>query len=263
MPTAVVRTYSGDGFIVAADGMARDGNNVTSLQKRKIFPFGSGASMAYSLAGRTGFGPDDRPGILFRFRDLIDEAGNAVLMDQYGTLTEYAYPLKQNIQRALTEKCSAENIQFDETPSPHPGERGATIAYMFMDGYYKSLESSVTIRFYRYERRFEADVFTPGIVLGAHFYHGSTRIHDLIQEGDQRFCTGPYVRPLEVALPHFSAAMCGAILYSRAYIEACSSAVARELDPFCETIGGKIHMVSITPKDGIKWVPGFEHEEVL
>ena len=37
------------------------------------------------------------------------------------------------------------------------------------------------------------------------------------------------------------------------YIKACS------LDPYClSTIGGHIHIATITPKDGFNWVAGFE-----
>lgn len=263
MPTAIVRTYTGDGFIIAADGMAQDNNKkVTSLEKQKIFPFGGTKLMAYSMAGQTKIGPDEGPETWFDFKKRIDAAVKSVSMDRDATLTLYAERLKNRIRRELTDRCQGDKIRFDDTPSPHPGERGATIVYVFIDGYYKTLESSVTIRFYRHDQRFEADVIPQGqLVPQAHFYHGSTVIHDLIQDSDPRFSTDRFLRPLEVPAPRLSEAALRVVLYSRLYIEACASPEGRALDDFCKTIGGKIHMVSITPKDGIDWVPGFEHIE--
>jgi hypothetical protein len=249
MPTAIVRTYySGDGFIVAADGMVSDQDNkVKSLEKRKIFPFGGNKTMVFSLAGRTMIGPGEGPEIWFDFRKRIDEAVQSVSMSRSPTLTLYAERIKTRILRELAETC--DKIQCDHK----------AIVQMFIDGYYRGSASSLTISFYRRAQDFQAEVIRQPLSSHNLFYHGSIQIHDLMQRNDSRFCTGPYIRALEEPVPLLSDAMRGAILYSRAYIEACSSAEARDLDPFCETIGGKIHMVSITPTDGIRWVPGFEH----
>jgi hypothetical protein len=43
--------------------------------------------------------------------------------------------------------------------------------------------------------------------------------------------------------------------YVRGYIEACSSPLALELDEaICKGIGGHIHVATITPSDGFRWV---------
>ena len=262
MPTAVVRTYSGDGFVIAADGMACDqDNNVTSLEKQKIFPFGGRKSMAYSLAGRSMIGPDEGPEIWFDFRQEIDKAVQSISMSRDVTLLKYAERLRKRICRELTAKCPTDKIHFDDTSSPHPGEIGSTLTWLFIDGYYKGLESSVMIRFYRHEQRFEAETYATQIVRGAYFCHGSEIIHNLIGKGDLRFCNDRYFRPLDKSLQHLSDDILRAINYSRAYIEACASPEARELDPFCAAIGGRIHIATVKPKDGFDWAPGFEPEE--
>jgi hypothetical protein len=40
------------------------------------------------------------------------------------------------------------------------------------------------------------------------------------------------------------------------YIAACSDPIALELDEFCHTIGGHIHVATVTPDHGFRWVPG-------
>jgi hypothetical protein len=261
MPTAIVRTYYGDGFIIAADGMARDqNNNETRLDKCKIYALGVGKHLAYSIAGRSKIGPDEGPEIWFDFRERIDGAVASISTSRVSTLTLYAERLKKRICRELTDECSNDKIHFDDAPSPHPGEKGYTLTYVFIDGYYKALESSVIIRFYRLNHRFRGEVFTPGLFRGAVFHSGSTVIQELIKENDPRFANDKYFRPLDSSLEHLSEDALRAIQYSRGYIEACASAEARALDVFCSTIGGDIHMALITEKDGFQWVPGFKPE---
>jgi hypothetical protein len=46
---------------------------------------------------------------------------------------------------------------------------------------------------------------------------------------------------------------------AHAYIKACSGPEALAMDPKpCAGIGGRVHIATITPKDGFQWVPGFE-----
>jgi hypothetical protein len=43
------------------------------------------------------------------------------------------------------------------------------------------------------------------------------------------------------------------------YIHACESKVGREIDPErAPGIGGRIHIATITPKEGAQWMPGFD-----
>jgi hypothetical protein len=43
------------------------------------------------------------------------------------------------------------------------------------------------------------------------------------------------------------------------FIRACSDPAALEVDPYtCAAIGGHIHIATITPRNGFRWVYGFE-----
>ena len=45
-----------------------------------------------------------------------------------------------------------------------------------------------------------------------------------------------------------------AIISSRSYIQAHSSAEAQLIDPECRRSGGHIHIAKITPTDGFQWI---------
>lgn len=256
MPTAIIPTYTGDGFVIAADGMA-DGTT-PSLTKRKIFKFGNNRSLAYAFSGRVAIGPHG-PDLWFDFRDAIDVAVQALSVDLYTTLSDYAKHLADHAYRVLIERCTSDLITFDDAT-----ELGAPLARVFVSGYFKQVASNVIIEFYRENRQFaKPKISDDPLVIGEPRRHGSHVVDALFAVKSPIFFNDRYLRPLQVCLPHFSEVMKGAVLYSRAYIEACGSEDARNLDPFCKTIGGKIHMASITPTDGIRWVPGFEHADKL
>ncbi len=257
MPTAIIRNYTGEAFVVAADGMAE--GTTPTLSRRKIFKFGDNKSLAYAFAGRVAIGPDEGPETWFDFRDRINQAVQSLSLDLYTTLSDYATHLADHAHRALVERCASHHLTFDNA-----AELGAPLACVFISGYFKQLASSVIIEFCRENRQFA----TPKVSVDEPIVrplrrHGSNVIDAYLHQNHPPFCSERYLRPLEVPLPHFSEAMKGAVLRSRQYIEVCSSPEARAMDDFCKTIGGKIHMVSITPTDGIQWIPGFEHEENL
>src|ERR1700686_1388779 len=121
------------------------------------------------------------------------------------------------------------------------------------------LRPGVIIEFYRENRQFaKPKVSDDDLIIEMPRRHSSFAIDALFYVKSPMFFNDRYFYPLEVSLPHFSEAMKGAVLNSRAYIEACISEEGRALDPSCKDIGGKIHMASITPNDGFHWVPGFE-----
>ncbi len=258
MPTAIIRNYTGDAFVIAADGIAqnKDGT-VTTRSRRKIFQFGDNKWLAYAFAGRVAIGPDEGTEILFDFRERINQAVQSLSLDVYPSLSEYATHLADHAHRALIGRCVSEQITFDNAT-----ELGVPIAYVFISGYFKQVASSVTIEFCRENRQFaKPKISLDELIIGMPRRHGSLALDALFYVKSPRFFNDRYLYPLQVPLPRFNEAMKGAVLESRAYIEACESDEARLLDDFCKTIGGKIHMASITPKDGFDWVPGFEPEK--
>ena len=253
MPTAIQSAFTNDGFIVSADGMAQGSGLI--LSRKKIFQFGSNKWLAYAFAGRVGIGPDEGPGFSFDFRKTIGRTAEAVSVNRFRTLEAYAVRLATDTQSVLREACRNTQITFDD------GALDTMLAYVIISGYFKEEAASVGIKFYRHNRRFAKPEVIP------HKLDTPVRIGSEMMSFLFNHKTHPlyyrYRRPPSVAVPRLSEAMVEAVIESRAYIEACESDEGRALDDFCKSIGGKIHMVSITPADGIQWVPGFEHEEAL
>jgi ATP-dependent protease HslVU (ClpYQ) peptidase subunit len=83
MPTAIIRNYTGDAFVIAADGIAQDKDGtVMTRSRQKIFQFGDNKWLAYAFAGRVAIGPDEGSEIWFDFRERINEAVLALPLNQ-------------------------------------------------------------------------------------------------------------------------------------------------------------------------------------
>jgi hypothetical protein len=255
MPTAILSTYTGDGFIVTADGMAQ--GTTPTLSRKKIFQFGGNKWLAYAFAGRVGIGTKEGPKFSFDFRTAIGERAQALSINRFATLAAYAARLAEDTQRMLREACRKDQITFHDTD----GVLDIVLAEIIISGYFKEEAATVQIKFSRHNRRFsKPEVITHNLVMPVRI--GSV-LMDLLFTQKTHPLYHRCRRPPSVPAPHLSEAMTNAIIESRAYIEACETDEARKLDDACFKIGGKIHMVSITPTEGIQWVPGFEHEDNL
>ena len=108
MSTAIVRMYVTDGFIVAADGRKYDSENhlILSDTAQKIFSIDSpGKSLAYSLTGVIGLGPNDSEDLGFNFEKEIAQAVTTARTSTEKTLDAYARVLARYITQGLT-RCA-------------------------------------------------------------------------------------------------------------------------------------------------------------
>jgi hypothetical protein len=84
-------------------------------------------------------------------------------------------------------------------------------------------------------------------------YSGPPRIAQLYGK-DPRFAE--FIREFDAPIVE---GLRGAAVSAIAYIEACGSSLGREIDPeHCSTVGGHIHMATITKGKGFEWIEGFE-----
>src|SRR6266568_644651 len=78
MSTAIVRTYTPDGFVIAADGRARraEDGKVETEKIQKIFPIGGSSSrfLAYSISGAATIASRDATEVAFNFVAEIKRA---------------------------------------------------------------------------------------------------------------------------------------------------------------------------------------------
>src|SRR5579872_1085234 len=255
MATAIFRAFTNDGFLIAADGrmQALDGT-IISETKQKIFSFGGNGSLAYSFTGRVGLGPVDGPDVMFDFIGQFKQTAQVISTRRSPTLVKYAHRLTQHLQRVLKERCSDGRIKFSDEPSRIPGEVGSTIAEAMIDGYYSGLPSCVRVRFYRLNGQLvEPEITSQELKAGGVWLHGFEMVGRLLCDKDPRFFNETSLRRLDTPLPHFSPGMHNAVIQARAYIEGCSSPEGLALNSkIASSIGGRIHMASVTKKDGFK-----------
>lgn len=104
VPTAIVRTYTTEGFVIAADSrhFDFDQRTVKSDRVQKIFAVKSpGVSLAYSIIGTVHIAAGDGSGDAF---DLVSEASKAtreIAADPAGSLLGYAAQLAERINTRL------------------------------------------------------------------------------------------------------------------------------------------------------------------
>lgn len=247
MPTAIVRTYTVEGFIIVADGLRFDmeSRKEEGDKEQKIFQFDcSTGPLAYSIAGNIAFGPDGGDGF-----DLLAEMKQALrpeVPSMPASLLDYVDILAERINSRLAEFAG-------HYPVNAPGDinQGYEIAHVFLDGYYENTPSRASIKFRCKDKQ---TLLAPRVDpdknnLGSPLIHGPREItYLLFRTADPRFTRfrRQAMRPEEATLQ-------SAIQEALGYIEACCSPEGREADPECMAVGGHIHIASITP-DGFQWV---------
>jgi hypothetical protein len=253
MATAIVRYYCPNGFLIAADGLVVKSEDKTVLNDhmQKIFPLPN-RSTAFSITGVAGLGlPGEDPEPRFEFLPVVREVAQTVSMKNCRYLSEYAAKVGRKVNQRLRATHQAQSL--DLPTECRDNEIGQTIAEIFFDGYLNEVPSRASARFYHEdgaiaEPHIEGNNLHEGI-----WYSGPSSLVPLYKS-DPRFAE--FMRPFEA--PILESLQFGAI-HARAYIEACSSPLGREIDPErCSTIGGHIHMATITKDKGFQWIEGFE-----
>lgn len=267
MSTAIVRTYTSEGFVIAADGRARgtDDWKVQTDEAQKIFPIGGSSTrfLAYSISGAASIPSRDATEMAFDFVKEINIATQALSARRYSSLGDYAKRAFRAVHQKLKDAKLAGRLDYPEAETLDPSERGSTIARVLIDGYHKGVPSRVKVRFF-HERQVLAglEVLQQELATGAQWYQGPEKVFDLMfggygESGNPMF-TAYEQRSVELVF-HPNETLRIYAQMAQAYISACSGSEAFAMDPqTCAGIGGRIHIATITPQDGFQWVPGYE-----
>lgn len=251
MATAIVRIYTEDGFLIAADGLMQDTSSFEEARRdvQKIFKIQH--SLAFSLTGLILLASHrDEPH--FVFTDSVAEAFNALSLESVRTLQEFCNACAMRVQAQL-------EYFFDKRKvlpgKDCPEERGTTIVEIMVDGYYRGFPSRAKIRFYHEGNRLQTpEVTSVELYPEVPIMKGVRGLGDLLLKQDPSLSR--YLHPLPPVRD--SQRLTVAAQFARAYIEACSGPEGRAMDETASRgIGGHIHMATITPS-GFDWVPGFE-----
>jgi hypothetical protein len=249
-----VHTLVREGFVIAADGRsAGPDGTVFSDSVQKIFPIKSpGGVFAYSISGTVEVITDDGQQVAVSLVDEVRKSAESLTNQKTKNLTGYAVRLCRPICRAL--KDARESGRFSHYPTYEqgiPGERGDTIIRICIDGFRDGYPSSVVIRlFHENDQLCEPEILAQTAYLELHRVYGRPGIARLLwRTKDERFAA---YRGRE--LSEGNVTLQDAVERSRYYIQACTDPEALAIDSACHAIGGHIHIATITPSDGFKWV---------
>jgi hypothetical protein len=250
MSTSIVRIHAAFGFLVAADGRKYDERKqrVISDTATKIFQLeAKDYCLAYSLAGTVGLGPDEDESITFRFDEAVAQAVHALRKVRAITLREFA----DNVGRSLCETLKAAKRDgkigtLEGEPLPQNPER-QKVAEIFWDGYFLGKEERANLTISHRQGR-SLKFHTEPVSLNALVLYGRPEVVRRIIDNDP--CFGQYHREPNGSLAN-------AIEVAEQCLLACSSQIARDIDPESITTGPRIHMATITRSGGFDYVDGF------
>jgi hypothetical protein len=127
MSTAIVRTYTSDGFVLAADGRSGDSRTgIISDAEQKIFSFG-GMPLAYSFTGSAvKLGPPgESTDVVFDFPAEVSRAVQSISSRRHHTLLDYARRIAGPVHRNLWEARQTGRVEYPNLPSRESGESGS------------------------------------------------------------------------------------------------------------------------------------------
>lgn len=253
--TAIVRTFTARGFVIVADGRTTgdDRKTIITDSTQKIFEAASiGGSFALSTCGASEV---DIPG--GGSINLVSEflkSAELLRRERIGDLRAYAVKLSEPVMEGLAQQGGS---RFELEGSEVTGtdyEPGATVIRVFLDGYLNQRPASVTIRLFHESGKLqEPEIREPQLYPGHQTIYGSDVVARLLfVDEDPRFSR---YRGRRIFAPEMT--VMDAVERSIAYISACSDPVALELDEFCRTIGGHVHIATVKLDEGFQWLPGF------
>jgi hypothetical protein len=231
--TAIAIPYTSFGFAIAADGRQRWADQFTrdnlvraaeSDSVQKIFEIKrKDAAFAYTLSGDVASRD--------RSFDLAIELQNQLAQIQrhrFFTARRFIETLSGRLESAV--HLAMRQGRAEEYPA----------CEITLAGYFRGQPRLVNIQFQRHGGGLRCWNVIRKPPPGLCFYTGSHLIANLVSQGDERFAQ--FCPPLDE-----KASLQAAVEHATGYIQASSSALARQLDPECDSIGGRIHVATVTP----------------
>ncbi len=250
MPSAICMTYSREGFVVAADGRARENGEVVSEKTKKVFQAGD-LPLAYAMCGRTSFDTKTTKNAV----DLLKEAPYGIIglsKSRHADLSSYAVGFGMHLYTTLKKAQDAGDLEPLPTKQTDLYGRDYHFLHVFLAGYYLG-QADWKILSLRHRDQFLLEPKVHDIALRKKPYvYGSAKIEKLLfDDDDPALCLYRVKGFHESEHPSLS----DGIEALKSYIRACCDPEIAEFDPnICAAIGGRIHVATITPKEGFSWV---------
>jgi hypothetical protein len=234
--TALSMMYTGNGFLIAADGRCRSDNPESVVEKtretdqaQKIFPVETDTlKMAYALVGFA----SNEDGSFETVAELAKQV-KLLEMSRFSNGYQYIHRFCQNIKRAVMKARTDGRItEFPNNDHLELEEKGRIFRLVFL-GYFNGLAFWREAKFYHDEQLNTIDVRPDDVEI----------IRHLRCIGPEEIARSMY----EVGIvPDPRIAMYrknrsdGDLEYTASFIRACSDPIALEIDPVCKDIGGHI-----------------------
>jgi hypothetical protein len=254
MATAIIRTYTEEGFIIGADGLStgNDGRVITKTMQ-KIFQLGS-APLALSFFGTGRLGVSDDANsheILFDFISELRREAQATSARRFQDLQNYMTRIAIRVQKRLVAALPRRKGPLPSFPSSEPEDYGKTILIAFLDGYHENRPGRVRLRFcHENNVPFIPHLMTEPLLTNRFTFQGITEVAQMMNERDPRL--SHYSGGFENS--PFSPRLTKEVVFSRSVIDACGGPEAALIDPErAAAIGGHTHIAVITPDRGFQW----------
>jgi hypothetical protein len=252
--TAIVRTLTPQGFAIAADGRKSNSESglVESDSVQKIFAATSTVGVfALSFSGAAGLISEGGEELILP--RAVAECSKLLASRKTSNAVGYAHRLGRCIIDEI--KRLGGPIHSGASAQPNlPDETGDTIFRLGLDGYEGNKPIAIDSRFYHVYGQIKDPEIKPQqpLLFGFHrVFAPSPQIGYILWShgDDQRLSAyrGPTLYAEEITLQD-------AIDRSRSFIGAHSDPEAIAIDGNCRSVGGHIHIATITPSSGFQWL---------
>ncbi len=257
MSTAVVRIHVREGFVIGADGLSSDG--ITTIQKVFEVSCPSGAcGVGVSGQGEAEFSTDGHEPLRINFGEECRSVSRLVAQRSPKSFSRLVKTFSdiviQNIEKRIYAGRSA-GVVSDEDFLEWRNLKGST--WLHFVGFFNGDRWMSTVKIEQGEEGLKSDItvtkLNPEKV--SHNFFGSDAVRDRLRllkkdPAFDEFKNEGFWKVWETNDPTLNDGL-GAV---KSYIDACASLQAREIDDYCNSIGGHIHIATITRREGFQWL---------
>jgi hypothetical protein len=249
MSTAIIRIYTHDGFVIAADGRRLNGRTGAivgeheSKISRLLHPFGV---VCCSFAGAVQLTHKGTNSVGLDFSLETAKMAEAITRERPKSLYHYADRLAAGL-------CEARD-GFESNPL-NSGDRAST-TYLFLDGFFAGHPKRAKIEIPNGTPRKGKEVFPQELIPGRVEGYGSPHVMRVLFGKNE---TGKLASYRQKCHTGHTMTLSEAVEVAFNVVKAHCDPEALLIDPeVCAAIGGHIHISTITPQNGFEWVRGLE-----
>jgi hypothetical protein len=248
--TGIVRIFNGDGFVIASDGLRRDldGNEVSANEQKVFNTVCAGAAFAYAATGVTYVHQGNVP---FDVAQELKSIDTGLAAKQYDGAVRYIEGFAKALKNAF---CEAQ--RNGRIAQIRDYGKGNLVTRVLFAGYYRRLPFMAQIELYRNGQEIEAprhsidELSRKDIKIEI---SGSEAVKQSLLSTDDLTFPAHELGSWDAVRNRRPFTIEQGVELARTYLDGCANPKGRKMDKECESIGGHIHIATVTPKDGFRW----------